>query len=850
MRRALGLSFFAGLASWGLGFVCLAGEPLTFERDVRPIFKEFCLDCHGGGESLKGRLDLRLKRFAVRGGDTGPAVVPGKPDESYLLDRLRDGEMPPGEKKVPAEKIAVIARWIETGAATLRAEPARLPPGVDITPEERAYWAFQPVRRPVPPSFGADDPCRTAIDALVLKELRKHGFSFAPEADKRTLIRRASFDLTGLPPTQDELAAFLADARPDAYERLIDRLLASPRYGERWARHWLDAAGYADSDGNGNDDTERPYAYKYRDYVIRSLNLDKPIDRFLIEQLAGDELVPLPWNNLTAAQAETLAATGFLRMAADGTSSGGVDLALASNQVVIDTVKIVGSTLLGLTVGCAQCHDHRYDPIPQSDYYRLRAVFEPALDPQHWRKPPARLVSLYHDADRTKAAAIEAEAQELQKQVDAKTQKYVAEALEKEIAKIPEPLRTQLRAARELPDGKRTAEQKSLLAAHPSLNLSAGVLYQYNQAAADELKKDQERVSAKRAQKPVEDFVSVLNEQTGVRPETHLFHRGDYRQPKQTVKPGDLTIAAPDGQRFEIKDAPPGAPSTGRRLAFARHLTSGSHPLLGRVLVNRVWLHHFGRGLVDTPGDFGILGGRPTHPELLDWLADELVRGGWSLKHLHRLIMTSTVYRQTSARDPSKDAVDGANALLGRYAVRRLDAEAVRDTMLYVSGRLDETLYGPPVAVVEDSVGLVNPANDSPRRSLYLQVRRTHPVSLLTAFDAPAMTLNCERRDVTTTPAQSLMLMNSDFVRNSAEAVANKVRSRTPSRTLDDQFAATWRLVYQRAITPEELDWARDFAAQQRKILARTKASGDHDHLLLTNLAQQLLNSNEFLYVD
>ena len=332
-----------------------------------------------------------------------------------------------------------------------RPEPERLPPGVDITPEERAHWAFQPVRRPDPPPFRGEDRVRTPIDAFVLARLRERGFSFAPEADRRTLIRRASFDLTGLPPSQQELDAFLADPGADAYERLIDRLLDSPHYGERWARHWLDAAGYADSDGNGNDDTERPYAYKYRDYVIRSFNADKPLDRFLIEQLAGDELVPPPWNNLTPEQVETLAATGFLRMAADGTSTGGVDEALASNQVVADTLKIVGSSLLGLTVGCAQCHDHRYDPIPQSDYYRLRAVFEPALDPQHWRRPVQRLVSLYHDADRARAAAIEAEAQRLQAQVDAKTRKYVAAALEKELAKFPEPLRAKLRAARETP---------------------------------------------------------------------------------------------------------------------------------------------------------------------------------------------------------------------------------------------------------------------------------------------------------------------------------------------------------------------------------------------------------------
>jgi len=269
MRVAPHLCVLMTLAWWCISSPAMAGERPTFERDIRPILKEYCLDCHGGNDSPKGKLDLRLKRFAEHGGESGPALVAGKPEESYLLERLRDAEMPPGEKKVPREKIAVIERWIAQGAATLRPEPQRLAPGVDISPEERAHWSFQPVRRPDPPPFRGDDRVRTPIDAFVLVKLRERGFSFAPEADRRTLIRRASYDLTGLPPSQQELDAFLADAGGDAFERLIDRLLDSPSYGERWARHWLDAAGYADSDGNGNDDTERPYTYKYRDYVVR-----------------------------------------------------------------------------------------------------------------------------------------------------------------------------------------------------------------------------------------------------------------------------------------------------------------------------------------------------------------------------------------------------------------------------------------------------------------------------------------------------------------------------------------------------------------------------------------------------
>lgn len=769
------------IAAVGLpGAARAADEPLVFERDVRPILKAYCLDCHGGSGEPKGKLDLRLKRFAERGGTSGASIVPGQPDESLLLMRVQDGEMPPGEKKVPPEQIAIIERWIATGAKTLRDEPEALPAGIDITPEERAFWAYQPIAKPEPPATKPEDRARTPIDAFLLAKLRERGLGFSPDADRLTLIRRASYDLTGLAPSQQEIDEFLADQTPDAYERMVDRLLASPRYGERWARHWLDVAGYADSDGNG-DDSPRPYAYKYRDYVIRVLNADKPLDQFIIEQMAGDELVARPWNNLTPEQIETLAATGFLRTAVDGTTTGSPDEPLASNQVVADTLKIVGSSLLGLSVGCAQCHDHRYDPIPQVDYFRLRAVFEPAIDPSHWRRPGQRLVSLYKDADRARAAAVEAEAQALDKELAAKTQKFIAEALDKELMKHPEDLRAKLRAAIDAPADKRTEEQKALLASNPSVHIDAGVLYQYNQAAADELKKDAERIAAKRAEKPPEDFVSVLDEVPGVVPETKLFHRGDHRQPLQAISAGDLTIAAPEGKRFEVPAKDPSLPTTGRRLAYAKHLVSGTHPLVGRVLANRIWFHHFDRGLVDSPGDFGVLGQRPTHPELLDWLAGELPRRGWSLKQVHRLIMTSTAYRQSSRRDPAQDAVDGENALYGRAPLRRLDAESFRDRILAISGRLDLAMFGPAIQVNEDAVGQVLPAGDSPRRSIYLQARRSKPVSFLAAFDAPIMAVNCDRRAPSTSAPQSLMLMNSDFVLRHAGALAQRLQSETPA---------------------------------------------------------------------
>ena len=826
-----------------------AAEPPTFERDVRPIFKEYCLDCHGASDKPSGKLDLRLKRFAEKGGKSGPAIVAKDAAASLLLERLKAGEMPPGEKKVPPEKIAVIEKWIAAGAATLRPEPATLPPGLGITEEERAYWFYQPLKRPEPPaSTSTADRVRTPVDAFVLAKLREKGFDFNPDADRATLIRRATFDLTGLPPTQKEIDDFLSDQSPEAYEKLLDRLLASPAYGERWGRHWLDAAGYADSEGDGAADTVRPHAWRYRDYVIRAFNSDKPLNQFVIEQLAGDELVPQPWANLKPEQIELLAATGFLRTAPDGTTTGATD----AEQVVTDTIKIVTSSLLGTSVACAQCHDHRYDPIPQQDYFQLRAVFEPALDPGKWRKPAQRLVSLYSEAERKKAAEVEAAAAKMQAEFTEKQKAEVRAAFEKELEKFPEADRPKLKAAFDTPANKRTEEQKKLVATNPKLNITPGVLYQYNPQAAEELKKLQAKIQAKRAEKPVEEFVSVMSEVPGRIPETKLYHRGDARQPVgPALEPADLTVAAPEGQRYGILANESKLPTNGRRLAWARHITSGSHPLFGRVMANRIWLNHFGRGIVDTPGEFGKLGQLPTHPELLDWLATELPRQGWNLKKVHKLIMTSTVYRQSSQRDPAKDELDRANTLYGRYSVRRLEAEAVRDRILTVAGRLDRKAFGPPVPAVEDPAGQVETPDDQPRRSVYLQVRRSKPVAFLTTFDAPGSggELNCERREATTSAPQALMLLNSDFVRLQAGHFANRVRTEAKPGAKPEQLVETaWRLAYLRPPTSDELRLATDFLTKQSTVLReRTKEA---ELAALTNLCQQLLASNEFLYVD
>lgn len=755
------------------------GTAPTFEVDIRPIFRTHCFDCHGAAEEKKGGLDLRLVRFQIAGGDSGAAVVPRDPDDSYLLERIRAGEMPPSGEKLSPSEIDTIARWIAGGAKTERPEPESIAPGLGITEEERSWWSFRRIERPAIGVQATELRVRTQIDAL-LRASMPEGLSFSPDADKRSLIVRSYFDLLGLPPTPDEVEQFVKDPSADAYEKLVDRLLASPHYGERWARHWLDAAGYADSDGGAMQDPVRTWAFKYRDYVIRAFNSDKPFDRFLQEQLAGDELARAIRGDLSPAQIDLLTATGYLRTAADGTASGD-NTPETRNQVVADTLKIVCSSLLGLSVACAQCHDHRYDPIPQTDYFALRAVFEPALDWQAWKTPNERQVSLYTAANRQQAAEIEVEAQKIAAERAVKLAAYMAEALDKELTKYDEPLRSELRAAYQIAAEKRSDAQKQLLDQHPSVNISEGVLYQYNQAAADDLKKFDERMGMVRAKKPAEEFVRVLIEPSAHVPETKLFHRGDYRQPMQTISPGTLSVCSPENGRTEFAAKSLDLPTTGRRLAFARWLAGPDNPLTARVIANRVWMHHFGRGIVATPADFGRLGTMPSHPALLDWLASELRDSGWSIKHLHRAIMLSTAYRQSSRREPTQIAIDAENRFYGRQNVARLDAETLRDRVLTATGALDRTMFGPPVGIIEDDAGQVVVTANVYRRSLYVLQRRTQPVALMQAFDAPVMATNCESRSSSTVATQSLMLMNGEFWLGRAMALADRAQ-REPTK--------------------------------------------------------------------
>lgn len=843
-----------------------AAKSLSFEADVRPILKAHCFDCHGDHDEPKGGLDARLVRFLKQGGESGPSIVPGQPDKSLLIEKLVKQEMPPGKTKLASAEIDVIRRWIASGAKTAKAEPEKLARGFQISAAEEEFWSFQPIRATEPPTVKNVARVRTPIDAFVLQRLEEHELSFAPEADRRTLIRRAYFDLLGLPPTPQDIKAFETDASPQAYEALLDRLLESPHYGERWGRHWLDVAGYADSEGVTGEDPERKSAWKYRDYVIRSFNADLPWNQFLREQLAGDELVALKYGDKshsilpTGTQAlETLTATGFLRMAPDGTASTDADIPVEANQHIADTLQIVSTSLLGLTVQCAQCHNHRYDPISQTDYYRLRAIFEPGLNWKEWRNVRTREVTIAPpeksaEERKAEAAALQAE-QERGKERLANYNAARDRYLNDELEKVPEADREAVRRAF-LSRGAKNGDETKLLKKYAAVA-----------AITERLKKEFPPPPAP-APRPEPETIRAFTEMPGKVPVTFFFDRGEPLAPKDPVAPGGLTVLTRH-RLGEIPHQQSNMPTTGRRLAFADWLTHEQQPLTARVLVNRFWMHHFGKGLVHTPADFGALGDRPSHPELLDWLAHEFRSGGWQLKRLHKLIMTSSVYRQASVRTEKLDRIDPDNRWLGRMSVRRLEAEIVRDAILAASGKLNPKQFGPPIPVMPDEqgqivvgvdtrdgagrpTGKIVPLNgDEFRRSIYVTVRRSRPLGILETFDAAAPAPNCECRTTSTVAPQSLLLMNSPNVIEYSGFFADRVRQEAGAEPRD-QIVLAWHMALAKNPTSEEIAFAERIFEEQTEAYRQRKGVPGNDpaRAALGSLCQALLSSNPFLYVD
>ncbi len=755
-------------------------EEEFFEAKVRPVLVEHCLECHGAEKSKAGlRLDAR--EAMLRGGDGGPAVVPGKPEESSLVSAIRydgDVQMPPSGKLKETE-IAALSEWVRRGARWPASRPGAVPVStaapvsvsVDVEARARSFWAFRPIEDPAPPDVRGRDWPRSPIDRFILARLEGEGLSPSSEADRATLIRRLSYDLVGLPPSPEEVEAFAKDSAPDAYERLVERLLASPHYGERWGRIWLDIARYGEDQAHSFQPRLYPFGYRYRDWVFRAINRDLPYDRFLVEQIAGDLL-----DGPESSRIERLEALGFF---ACGPVYYGDAKKLDQYDDRIDTMC---RGFLGLTVACARCHDHKYDPIPTSDYYALQGVFasteyvEVPAAPREQVEAHDRAMAAIAEKEKAITAAVRAEAK--------KQGKTVAGG--------------QLKAFERMLTGEAKRSIQAMRAELDQMKKKAPAKYPVIHALAD-------------ASKPVD---------------MPILARGNPKAPGAKVPRHFL--GALGGSTFRKGSG---------RLELARAIASPDNPLTARVMVNRVWQHHFGRGLVATASNFGSLGERPSHPELLDWLARRFIESGWSLKALHREIVTSAAYRQSSrASSPSADR-DPGNVLLGRMNRRRLDIESWRDAMLAVAGRLDESIGGP-------SIDLERP--DNARRTAYAKISRHDLAGMLRLFDFPDPNITSGGRIDTTVPLQQLFVLNSEMMATSARAVAARLHQ--PGENTPDDSSRI-RRAYQWL-------YAREPSEREIRIGLAYLQAGDPTDTTRPDLsrwdryAQALLAANEFAFVD
>ena len=855
--------------------------PSLTQHDVIPILLRHCTYCHGLRQK-KGDLDLTSRAGMLKGGKSGPAIVLGKPSESRLIERIQKVQMPPPTqlvegcvKPVDPSETETLVNWIAAGAPEIVIEPdvATTAPDPLVSDKDRDFWAFKPpVRSPIPPVKNASW-VRNPIDAFVLKMVEEKGLAPALEADRLTLLRRASFDLTGLPPEPDEVQSFLDDTRPDAYERLIDRLLASPRYGERWGKYWLDLAGYSDSEGKREQDLPRPQAWRFRDYVVKSFNHDKPYDRFLVEQLAGDELADYEHaKEITDEIADKLTATGFLRMAPDATWANITGYPADRVDVIADEVDILGSVVMGLTMKCARCHSHKFDPIPHRDYYRLIDVFKGAYDEYDWLKPDVRqglgpvsvdvlggrLLTYVTTAERrvweANQARITEESKAVRDSIDALEKRLAAKYLEEKLATFPESIRGELKTMLETPAASRNAHLKELAEKYEKeLRIDREALKKRDpdfQMESDKADAQLKKLEAERSEAPA---IQALWDRGNPSP-TYIYRRGDINTPGRLVGPGVPSVLTDGKTPFDVSPPFPGAKSTGRRLAFARWVTRPDHPLTARVAVNRIWKHHFGSGIVKTLGNFGKAGTPPTHPELLDWLAREFIENGWRAKPLHKLMMTSATYRQASRVTPEQETADRDNALYARMPLSRLDAESLYDTMLLVAGRLVEKRGGPPDPVDVRPDGLVTPAGAAEgwRRMIHVRQSRKKLPTHLETFDYPQMNPNCiERRD-SVVATQALQLMNTAMVQNLADGFAERV-AREAGMDRSKQVERAYLIALSRKPTEEERTIADEAI---RELTDRWSKSATHagkptpERKALATFCHALLNSAAFLYVD
>ena len=802
IRSAVLAILFAG------GLFAQQSNPDLFQKSIFPVLKANCSACHIASTTPGGGLNLATFDAAMAGGKHGSAIAPGDSKQSLLIQYLKGERTPkmPMGGELSAEVITALAKAIDA-----------MQPAAQTQKRQNPYleWLLRKPSAPAAPATKDAAWIRNPIDAFVLAKLEEKDMHPAPPASKRTLLRRVYFDLIGLPPTSAEVEAFEADAAPDAYEKVIDKLLADPRYGERWGRHWLDLARFAESDGFAIDG-ERPNAWRYRDYVIRSFNQDKPYDAFIKEQIAGDEMQG-------GNRSERLVALGFLRM---GTWEADANFKTQLRQDVLNELTgTVGQVFLGMTVGCARCHDHKYDPIPQRDFYRLQAFFAPMrvedrpapfTDPEHPKLMKETMRRYEDDAD---AAA------EAQKQIEDR-------------------LKAKFAAAKGKPadsDNKRSDYMKALKDAKDPV-FSAEERKEWT-AARDRAKQLADAVPRYR---PTAYSVSdVVPPQVPALPDSYVLLGGELSAKGEKVEPGFLQAVV---GKTEPATIPFAGGSSGRRTALANWIASPENPLTARVVVNRLWQHHFGEGLVRTPSDFGINGDHATHPELLDWLAAQLIEKKWSLKAMHRLMLTSSAYRQSTENpDYQKFAdIDSANRLLWRMNWLRLEGETLRDTVLAVSGQMQKSDGGPGVFVsVPSDVAegfeffkwFPSSEKDQARRTIYTFQRRSVMNPMVEVFDGANMSEVCSRRSVTVAPTQAFTLLNGEFVNLEAKHFADRVielAGPERARQLDQAFLLAL------GRKPSE----KERANAEPLFTSATPRDA------LTRLGVVLFNLNEFIYMD
>ena len=810
-----------------------------FDQQVQPLLKAACWSCHAGDDP-SGGLDLTARDKVLKGGVSGSAVSLDKPADSLLLRAIHfDGRQMPPQGKLSPDKIAVLERWValglpwgapkgaSNGTAIAPPVPHGPPP---VNAETMRWWAFQPVKRPALPAVKkANGWVKTPVDAFVLAKLQANGFVPAPPASRPALLRRAYFDLWGLPPSPAEVQAFVADKSPQAWAKVVDRLLASPHYGERWGRHWLDLVRYAETNSFERDG-DKPFVWRYRDYVIQSFNNDKPYDRFVREQLAGDEM--------PGATPDSLIATGYYRLGQWDDEPSDPEQARADE--IDDIVSTSAQTFLGLTVGCARCHDHKIDPIPQKDYYRFAAFF------QNMNRYGLR--SGESVAERSLRSIDSQEEQERYAHEATAYQASLA-GLEKQITAIEDLIKPDLGGG-ERDDFKN--EQNRL----PILKKRVGRLLTQKQAD-DYVRLTGERDRLRKAPpKGLEMALCITEAGPTCAEQTHVLLRGSAHAPGDVVEPGFLSVLAPPSPHYT--NLGPNAQSTGRRLALADWLADPKNPLTARVMANRVFQYHFGRGIVRTSSNFGFLGSAPTHPELLDYLASELVRDGWHLKPLHRLLLMSSTYQMSSQATPATMArarvKDPENDLLWRVDMRRLEAEEVRDSVLACNGSLNPKSYGPSILVTLPKEVLAgqsipgsgwgeSPPEEQARRSVYIKVKRSLAVPLLASYDAADVDNTCPVRFSTTQPTQALGMLNSTFLGQQSKVFAAYTQRIVGSDPAHQVRFVLWRTL-QRPPTGAEIKRGTALMAALRR------EDGQPADGALERFCLVALNLNEFVYLD